>query len=48
MTHQSGYVLEWEILQQPENLGYECMNIYNIVSDDFNKCLKELGVLKHD
>lgn len=47
MTHQSGYTLEWEILQQLVELGCERVNIYN-VRLEMNDYLKGLGVLKYD
>ncbi|QFJ04224.1 restriction endonuclease subunit R [Staphylococcus aureus] len=47
MTHQSEYILEWEILRQLVKLGCERVNIYN-VRLEMNDYLKGLGVLKHD
>lgn len=47
MTHQSGYTLEWKILQQLVELGCERVNIYNVESE-MNNYLEGLEVLKYD
>ncbi|MEL0537191.1 hypothetical protein [Staphylococcus debuckii] len=48
MAYQSEYVLENEVLQQLEDLGYELTNIHNVESESNTYFNKELGVLKHD